>query len=58
MEGLTDAQTITRLRRKLQMERPQFRGERWKAKQANQEKVKKDLGYGQTMDTSGNGFTP
>jgi hypothetical protein len=56
--GLTDAQTITRLRRKLQMERPQFRGERWKAKQANQEKVKKDLGYGQTMDQSGNGFTP
>jgi hypothetical protein len=47
-----------RLRRKLQMERPQFRGERWKAKQANQEKVKKDLGYGQTMDQSGNGFTP
>jgi hypothetical protein len=27
------------------MERPQFRGERWKAKQANQKKVKNDLGY-------------
>jgi deoxyribodipyrimidine photolyase-like uncharacterized protein len=39
-----------RLRRKLQMERTQFRGERWKAKQENQEKVKKDLGYGQKVD--------
>jgi hypothetical protein len=43
-------QTITRLRRKLQLERPQFRGERWKAKQENQDKVKKDLGYGQKVD--------
>jgi uncharacterized GH25 family protein len=29
-----------------------------KQNKQNQEKVKKDLGYGQTMDTSGNGFTP
>ena len=42
---LTDAQTVTRLRRKLQMERPQFRGKKWAEKQAKQEKVKEDLGY-------------
>ena len=42
---LSDAQTITRLRRKLQMERPQFRGKKWAEKQAKQEKVKEDLGY-------------
>lgn len=47
---LSDAQTITRLRRKLQMERPQFRGQRWAEKQAKQEKVKQDLGYGQNVD--------
>ena len=47
---LSDAQTITRLRRKLQMERPQFRGQRWAEKQAKQEKVKQDLGYGQRVD--------
>jgi hypothetical protein len=47
---LSDAQTITRLRRKLQMERPQFRGQRWAEKQAKQEKVKQDLGYGQKVD--------
>ena len=43
--GLTEAQTITRLRRKLQMEVPELRGAKWKAKQEKQEKVKKDLGY-------------
>ena len=37
---LSDAQTITRLKRKLQMERPQFRGQRWAERQAKQEKVK------------------
>ena len=47
---LSDAQTITRLRRKLQMERPQFRGQRWAEKQAKQEKVKQDLGYGQKVE--------
>ena len=47
---LSDAQTITRLRRKLQMERPQFRGNKWAEKQAKQEKVKQDLGYGQKVD--------
>ena len=47
---IADAQTLTRLRRKLQMERPQFRGKRWAEKQAKQEQVKLDLGYGQKMD--------
>ena len=44
-EGLTDAQTITRARRLLQMREPQLRGEKYKARMANQEKVKEDLGY-------------
>ena len=44
---LSDAQTITRLKRKLQMERPQFRGNKWAERQAKQDKVKKDLGYAQ-----------
>jgi hypothetical protein len=43
--SLSDAQTITRLKRKLQMDRPQFRGKRWAERQAKQEQVKKDLGY-------------
>ena len=36
---------ITRLRRQLQMKEPQLRGEKYKARMANQEKVKEDLGY-------------
>ena len=55
---LTDAQTITRLRRKLQMERPQFRGKRWEEKHRKQLEVKLDLCYGSEMDTKGNGYTP
>ena len=42
---LTDAQTITRLRRQLQMKYPELRGEKYNARMANQEKVKEDLGY-------------
>jgi hypothetical protein len=42
---LTDAQTITRLRRQLQMKHPELRGAKYKARMANQEKVKEDLGY-------------
>ena len=42
---LSDAQTITRLRRQLQMKNPELRGEKYKARMANQEKVKEDLGY-------------
>jgi hypothetical protein len=44
-QGLTDAQTITRLRRQLQMKHPELRGEKYKTRMANQEKVKEDLGY-------------
>lgn len=55
---LTDAQTITRLRRKLQMERPQFRGKRWEEKHRKQLEVKLDLGYGQTLDDSRGGYLP
>ena len=55
---LSDAQTITRLKRKLQLERPQFRGKKWAERQAKQDKVKLDLGYGSEMDTKGNGYTP
>ena len=42
---LTDAQTITRLRRQLQMQEPELRGFKYNARMANQEKVKEDLGY-------------
>ena len=42
---LTDAQTITRLRRQLQMQEPELRGIKYNARMANQEKVKEDLGY-------------
>ena len=44
-DKLTDAQTITRARRQLQMKNPELRGEKYKARMANQEKVKEDLGY-------------
>jgi len=44
-DKLTDAQTITRARRQIQMREPQLRGEKYKARMANQEKVKEDLGY-------------
>ena len=46
---LTDAQTITRIRRKLQMERPQFRGKKYLQKMAKQQKVKSDLGYSDNL---------
>ena len=55
---LSDAQTITRLKRKLQLERPQFRGNKWAERQAKQEQVKQDLGYVSKVDTKGNGYTP
>ena len=44
-DKLTDAQTITRARRQLQMKNPELRGEKYKDRMANQEKVKEDLGY-------------
>ena len=37
---------IMRARRKLQEEYPKLRGEVWKARHAEEEKVKRELGYG------------
>jgi hypothetical protein len=42
---LTNSDSITRARRKLQELHPELRGKNYQARQANQEKVKKDLGY-------------
>ena len=42
---LTNSDSITRARRKVQELCPDLRGGNYKARQANQEKVKKDLGY-------------
>jgi hypothetical protein len=44
---LTSSETITRVRRRLQEQYPELRGAKYNQRQANQEKVKKDLGYGQ-----------
>jgi hypothetical protein len=56
--GFTSPDSITRARRQVQEQYPQFRGKKYKERQARQEEVKKELGYGSTMDQSGNGFTP
>lgn len=42
---LTSADTITRVRRLIQEENPELRGNKYNQRQANQTKVKKDLGY-------------
>jgi len=44
---LTSSDTITRMRRRVQEEFVELRGEKYSKRQSNQEKVKKDLGYGQ-----------
>ena len=54
----TSPDSITRARRQVQEKYPQFRGKKYKERQARQEEVKKELGYGSTMEQSGNGFTP
>ena len=56
--GFTSPESITRARRQVQEQIPIFRGEKYKARINKQEEVKKELGYGQKMDTNGNGFTP
>lgn len=56
--GFTSPDTITRARRQVQEKYPQFRGKKYKERQAKQDEVKKDLGYGSTLDAKGNGFTP
>ena len=42
---VTNASTISRIRRKLQMNYPHLRGERYQKRMEQQEEVKKDLGY-------------
>ena len=42
---LTSAETITRVRRLIQEENPALRGKKYNERQANQQKVKKQLGY-------------
>ena len=42
---LTSSDTITRVRRLVQEETPELRGKKYNERQANQTKVKKDLGY-------------
>ena len=42
---LTSADTITRVRRLVQEENIELRGKKYNERQANQTKVKKDLGY-------------
>jgi hypothetical protein len=44
--NFTSSESITRMRRKIQEENPSLRGEKYAKRQANQEQVKKDLGYG------------
>jgi hypothetical protein len=48
--GFTSPDSITRARRQVQEQYPQFRGKKYKERQARQEEVKKELGYGSTMD--------
>ena len=43
--GLSSPESITRARRALQKEFPELRGEKYKARMQEQERVKKDLGY-------------
>ena len=42
---VTNASTISRIRRKLQMNYPHLRGERYQKRMEQQDEVKKDLGY-------------
>jgi hypothetical protein len=46
-QRFTSSESITRMRRKVQEEFKELRGAKYAKRQANQEKVKKDLGYGQ-----------
>jgi hypothetical protein len=46
-QRFTSSESITRMRRKVQEEFKELRGAKYAKRQSNQEKVKKDLGYGQ-----------
>ena len=43
--NFTSSESITRMRRKVQEEFKELRGEKYNQRQANQSKVKKELGY-------------
>jgi hypothetical protein len=51
---VTNASTISRIRRKLQMHYPHLRGERYQKRLEEQDKVKQDLGYEISVDTREN----
>jgi hypothetical protein len=51
---VTNASTISRIRRKLQMHYPHLRGERYQKRLEEQQKVKQDLGYEISLDTREN----
>ena len=42
---LTRPESITRARRKLQEERPELRGDKWRKRHDNEAHIKKQLGY-------------
>lgn len=50
--------TITRVRRLLQSKYPHLRGAKYQKRMDRQEKVKDELGYGQTLDDSRGGYLP
>jgi hypothetical protein len=52
----TSPDSITRARRQVQEQYPQFRGKKYKERQARQEEVKKELGY--SVEQNGGGYTP
>jgi hypothetical protein len=54
--GFTSPDSITRARRQVQEQYPQFRGKKYKERQARQEEVKKELGY--QVEKIGGGYTP
>ena len=53
--GFTSPDSITRARRQVQEQYPQFRGKKYKERQARQEEVKKELGY--QVEQIGGGYT-
>lgn len=54
--GFTSPESITRARRQVQEQNPQFRGKKYQERQARQDEVKKDLGY--QVEQIGGGYTP
>ena len=58
---ITMADSITRIRRKIQHEQPHLRGETYKMRGAHEEKIETELGYHQPTPEpypQGEGYTP